>query len=115
MKERPCPATGEADAIVAALGVRLRLPQSQSMSAVGLAGYKTGYQFPRRRQRTSSETRRMFWLAFYEGRPILKWQSSLRALHQQRRRSWLNGKSERQRAEEKRRPAVRRASRSEEH
>jgi len=80
------------------------------MSAVGLARYKTGYQFSRRRQRTASETRRMFRLAFYEGRPILKSWCSLRALHQNRRRSWLNGKSERQRAEEKRRPAVRCAS-----
>src|ERR1039457_3227037 len=106
MKERPCPATGEADAIAAALGVRLRLPQNQSMSAVGLAGYETGYQFPRRRQRTASETRRMFRLAFYEGRPILKWRCSLRALHLKRQRSWLNGKNERQHAVERRRRAV---------
>src|SRR5450631_2896187 len=53
---------------------------------------------------SASETRRMFRLAFYEGRPILKTWCSLRALHQNRRRSWLNGKSERQRTE------VRRAS-----
>ena len=74
------------------------------------ARYKTGYQFPRRRQRTASETRRMFRLAFYEGRPILKWRCSLRALHQKRQRSWLNGKNEQQHAEERRRRAVRRAS-----
>src|SRR5450759_5338150 len=63
---------------------------TKPMSAVGLAGYKTRYQCPRRRQKTASETRRMFRLAFYEGRPILKWRCSLRALHQKRQLSLIH-------------------------
>src|ERR1017187_7059624 len=59
---------------------------------------------------TVSETPLMFRLAFYEGQPILNSWRSLRALHQNRRRSWLNGKSEWQHVRERRRRAVRRAS-----